>query len=268
VEDFYAERRQRQVQQAGQTAEAQARAQAVVRDEGRPARVQEAGETAESEARGRVAAPPPPRQDFRYTPDFQGIEPIPGSVAAREAADREKADRIRRETAQQTGGTVIRAIDRADELIRTSVLPTTGLFAERLSGVGGTGARNLRESLNTIRANIGFDQLNQMRQSSPTGGALGNVSNQEIAYLQAVMGSLDQSQSEGELRRNLRALREAYEEIVNYGLGNRPPVQIPGPGGRGTAEPPRDGMPGARQPPAAAPGEIRLPSGIIIRPIQ
>ena len=242
VEDFYAGRRQRQVQQAGQTAEA--------------------------EARGRVAAPPAPRQDFRYTPDFQGVEPIPGSVAAREAADREKAARVRRETEQQTGGTVIRAINDAEKTIRTAVLPTTGFFAERLSGMGGTAARNLRADLETIRSNIGFDQLNQMRQASPTGGALGNVSNQEIAYLQAVMGSVDQSQSEAQLRRNLSRLRDAYLEIVNYGLGNRPPVEIPGPGGRGTAEPPRDGMPGARQPPAAAPGEIRLPSGVTIRPIQ
>lgn len=247
VDDFYAGRRQRQVEQAGATAEA--------------------------EARGRVAAPPAPRQDFRYTPDFQGVEPIPGSVAAREAADREKAARVRRETEQQTGGTVIRAIDDAEKTIRTAVLPTTGFFAERLSGVGGTAARNLREDLNTIRSNIGFDQLNQMRQASPTGGALGNVSNQEIAYLQAVMGSVDQSQSEAQLRRNLRRLREAYLEIVNYGLGNRPPVEIPNPGDRGSAEPaPRDGVPDGRRPAAGAtpavPGEIRTPMGLTIRPIQ
>jgi hypothetical protein len=235
--------------------------------------VTQAGATAEAEARGRVAAPSAPRQDFRYTPDFQAVEPIPGSVAARETADREKAARVRRETEQQTGGTVIRAIDDAEKTIRTAVLPTTGFFAERLSGVGGTAARNLREDLNTIRSNIGFDQLNQMRQASPTGGALGNVSNQEIAYLQAVMGSVDQSQSEAQLRRNLSRLRDAYLEIVNYGLGNRPPVEIPGPGNRGTAEPPpRDGVPDGRRPAAgatpAAPSEIRTPMGLTIRPIQ
>ena len=205
-----------------------------------------------------------------------GMRPIPGSPAAREEADRAKAAGVRAEATQQTGGTVIGAIDRANEIMRTATLPTTGFLGERFANVGGTGARDLAGSLNTIRANIGFDQLNQMRQASPTGGALGNVSNQEIAYLQAVLGDLSQSQSGGELQRNLRRMREAYEEIVNYGLGNRPPVQIPGPGGRGTAEPPpradaaasRDGMPGARQPPAAAPGEIRTQSGIIIRPIQ
>lgn len=230
---------------------------------------------------------PPPAQMGPIPPGFRaiydergrpvGMEPIPGSPAAREAERAEQAGRVRTEAAQQTGGTVIRSIDRAEEIMRTSVLPTTGFFADFLAGRGGTGARDLRGNLDTIRANIGFDQLNQMRQASPTGGALGNVSNQEIAYLQAVMGSVDQSQSEGELRRNLRRLREAYDEIVNYGLGNRPPVQIPGPGGRGTAEPPRPAEPAARRPGAETPrpgaetqrpGEIRTQSGIIIRPIQ
>jgi hypothetical protein len=247
VEDLYAGRRQRQVEQAGRTAEA--------------------------EALGRVSAPPAPRQDFRYTQDFQAVEPIPGSVAAREATDREKAERVRRESEQQAGFTVMRAIDDAERTIRTAVLPTTGFFAERLSGVGGTAARNLRADLETIRANIGFDQLNQMRQASPTGGALGNVTNQELTFLQSVMGSVDQSQSEDQFLRNLRRLRDAFEEVIHYGRGNRPPVQIPGPGGRGTAEPPpREGASDARRPAAgAAPtasGEIRLPSGLTIRPLQ
>jgi len=221
----------------------------------------------------RRVALPAPRQDFRYTPDFQAVEPIPGSEAAREAAERARSERVRREATQQTGSVVIRAIDDAEKTMRTAVLPTTGFFAERLSGIGGTAARNLRADLETIRSNIGFDQLNQMRQASPTGGALGNVSNQEITYLQAVMGSIDQSQSEAQLRRNLQRMREAYYEIVNYGLGNRPPVQIPGPGGRGSAEPPpRDGVPDGRRPAAGAtpatPGEIRLPSGVTLRPLQ
>jgi hypothetical protein len=221
-----------------------------------------------------IGAIPP---GYEVVRDDQGrvtsMQAIPGSPAASEEARRAEATRIRTEGTQQTGGTVVRSIDRAEELMRTSTLPTTGFLGERFANIGGTGARDLRANLDTIRANIGFDQLNQMRQASPTGGALGNVSNQEINYLQAVLGSVDQSQSAGELQRNLRRLREAYEEIVHFGLGNRPPVQIPGPGGRGTAEPPpRDGVPDGRRPAAgaapAAPGEIRTPSGFIIRPIQ
>lgn len=229
VEDFYAGRRQRQVEQAGQTAEA--------------------------EARGRVSAPPAPRQDFRYTPGFEGVEPIPGSQAAQEREQSERAERVRREATQQTGGTVIRAIDEIQQTMRTARLPTTGFFGEQLSTVGGTAANNIRANLRTINSNIAFNELNQMRQSSPTGAALGNVTNQELDLLKSVVASLEQSQTQEQFLRNLRRVREVYYEIVNYGLGNRPPVQIPGPGGRGTAEPP-------------ARGEIRTPSGLTIRPIQ
>lgn len=233
VDDFYAGRRLRQVEQAGQTAEA--------------------------EARGRVSAPPAPRQDFRYTQDFQAVEPIPGSQAAQEREQSQRAERVRREATERAGGTVIRAINDIEQTMRTAALPTTGFFGERLSNVGGTAANDIRASLDTVRANIGFDQLNQMRQASPTGGALGNVTERELNFLQAVLGSVDQSQTEAQFRQNLRRLRDVYYEIVNYGLGNRPPVQIPGPGGRGTAEPP---------PRTGASGEIRTPSGLTIRPIQ
>jgi hypothetical protein len=213
---------------------------------------------------------------YEVVRDDQGrvnsMRPIPGSPAAIEAERAAAAAGVRAETTKQTGATVIGAIDRAEEIMRTSALPTTGFLGERFANIGGTGARDLAGSLNTIRANIGFDQLNQMRQASPTGGALGNVSNQEIAFLQAVLGDLGQSQSAGELQRNLRRMRDAYDEIVNFGLGNRPPVQIPGPGGRGTAEPPARGGPASAVPrgtaPAERPGEIRTPSGLIIRPIQ
>lgn len=232
VEDFYAGRRQRGVEQAGQTAEA--------------------------EARGRVSAPPAPRQDFRYTQDFQAVEPIPGSQAAQERERGERAERVRRETTQQMGGTVIRAIDDIQQTMRTATFPTTGYFGQQLSTLGGSAANNIRTDIETIRSNIGFDQLNQMRQASPTGAALGSITERELNFLQSVLGSLDQSQTEAQFLRNLRRLRETYIEIINYGLGDRPPVQIPGPGGRGTPEPPR----------AGASGEIRSPSGLIIRPIQ
>jgi len=193
-----------------------------------------------------------------------GMRLIPNSPAAAEAERAATATRVRTENTQRTGVRMIDAIDRAEEIIRTSTLPTTGLFADRLASIGGTGARDLAGSLRTIQSNIGFDELNRMRQESPTGGALGNVSNQEIAYLQAVQGDVGQSQSEGELRRNLRRLREAYLEVIHYGLGNRPPVQLPGPGNRGTAEPPRGGQGTTTQ----RPGEMRTPGGITIRPIQ
>ena len=98
---------------------------------------------------------------------------------------------------------------------------TTGLFGALLSRVGGTEANNLRSQLATIKSNIGFDKLQSMREASPTGGALGNVSEKENEYLQSVLGNVEQSQSPEQLKKNLMRLREAYLDIV-HGINNRP----------------------------------------------
>jgi len=82
------------------------------------------------------------------------------------------------------------------------------------AGVGGvlknlpaTDARTLDGILTSIKANIGFDKLQQMRADSPTGGALGQVSDFENKLLQAVQGSLDQLQSGRVLKKNLEAIK-------------------------------------------------------------
>ena len=60
-----------------------------------------------------------------------------------------------------------------------------------------------------------------MREASPTGGALGQVSTFELQNLMAVFGSLEQSQSNEELQYNLRRLQQVYNDIV-HGPGNHP----------------------------------------------
>ena len=64
-----------------------------------------------------------------------------------------------------------------------------------------------------------------MRDASPTGGALGQVSERELGFLQSVFGSLDQSQTAEELQYNLELLRYVYNSIV-HGEGNHP-YQMP-----------------------------------------
>ena len=69
-----------------------------------------------------------------------------------------------------------------------------------------------------------------MREASPTGGALGQVSNQELSALQGVFGNLDQANNASELKYNLKLLQNIYNNIV-HGKGNHsfphPDVQPP-----------------------------------------
>ena len=65
----------------------------------------------------------------------------------------------------------------------------------------------------TIKSSIGFDRLQQMREESPTGGALGQVSELELVTLQATLGSLDLNQSKENILYNLKRLEEIYINI-------------------------------------------------------
>lgn len=93
-------------------------------------------------------------------------------------------------------------IDEAKKLVG----PTTAGYGANLSGVQGTDAANLAAKLQTITANIGFDQLQKMRDESPTGGALGQVAVQELEALQSVLGSIKQGQSPAQLKESLDKL--------------------------------------------------------------
>ena len=74
----------------------------------------------------------------------------------------------------------------------------------------------MREKLDTIRANVGFLQLQEMRNNSPTGGALGQVSEFENKLLQSVKGSLDQYQSSEQLKANLEQIKNDYLRLKDY----------------------------------------------------
>jgi hypothetical protein len=127
--------------------------------------------------------------------------------------------------------TVTDAIDKA---ISQANGWTTGLTGSAMSAVPGTQAHNLQNTLNTIKANIGFDKLQAMRENSPTGGALGQVSDMENRLLQSVWGSIEQSQTKEQLVENLnkiKAIRErftalkeqAYEQdVARFGAANVP----------------------------------------------
>ena len=73
-----------------------------------------------------------------------------------------------------------------------------------------TDARNLQAKLETVKANLGFDRLQQMRDNSPTGGALGAVAVQELTALQSTVASLDQLQSPPQLRNALDKIDRHY----------------------------------------------------------
>ena len=113
--------------------------------------------------------------------------------AKTEAAKVEAMPRLEQAIASRslTTKNLLDTIEEAKKLVG----PTTAGYGANLAGVQGTDAANLAAKLQTITANIGFDQLQKMRDESPTGGALGQVAVQELEALQSVLGSIKQGQS-------------------------------------------------------------------------
>jgi hypothetical protein len=114
---------------------------------------------------------------------------------------------------------VLNKIDEAEKLVGKG---TTG-FGSYLSVVPGTPARELSTVIGTIKARLGFDQLQQMRNASPTGGALGQVSNRELASLEGALASLDQGLSADALKQNLKQIKESYSRWQQTAAGKLPP---------------------------------------------
>ncbi len=114
----------------------------------------------------------------------------------RDTAEEKKQEKIEKQ--QQAADIAIGAADRVINEVKQARDKVSGFTAGAgalLSFVPLTEAKDLSKRLTTIKANLGFDRLQQMRDASPTGGALGQVAVQELIALQSTIASLDQDQS-------------------------------------------------------------------------
>ena len=153
---------------------------------------------------------PKPEPGFRFGPSGELI-PIPGGTPY----EKRREEELRKEASRRE------SIDKANSLIKkidtaiSEIGPlTTGIGGALLKNVPATSAKNLNETLKTVKANIGFDTLQGLRESSKSGGALGPVSDRENELLQTARGSLDQKQSDDQLISNLKDLRKHYSNVI------------------------------------------------------
>jgi hypothetical protein len=100
---------------------------------------------------------------------------------------------------------VLKTID--DVLPRVNAL-TSGFGGKQLSKISGTDALDVQRDIDTIIANLGFEELQEMRNNSKTGGALGNVVVKELELLQSVKSNIQTDQSPSQLRKNLEKARK------------------------------------------------------------
>lgn len=133
-------------------------------------------------------------------------------------ADKEKADQARQAQvlkARDIIGTVDRVMARMGSL-------EAGIAGAALSKVPGTAAYDVARQIETIKANLGFQELQEMRAMSPTGGALGAIAVQELVALQSTVANLDIGQSEQQLKSNLGRIKSHYQRWLAAVEGRAP----------------------------------------------
>lgn len=134
-----------------------------------------------------------------------------GEIAAQGAQTRQTA------TAKQTPTDTTNAYgDERRARTLQSVRDLRGQVSGWTVGAGGllanlptTDARSFRGKLDTLKANIAFNELAEMRAASKTGGALGSVAVRELALLENSQGNLDQLQRPEDLAAELDRIEQS-----------------------------------------------------------
>lgn len=94
-----------------------------------------------------------------------------------------------------------------------------------IKGIGGTPGYNLDKELVPVRANAFIQNLQTMRNNSPTGGAVGNVSNSEGEKLSSTDAILDVGQSREQLQREIdRTLQAMSRHVPGLDVSNPVPL--------------------------------------------
>jgi len=149
-----------------------------------------------------------------------GLSTIPGGPAAQDLAESEDQDRSKKNNYR---GTYKHQMEWVDKAVAAVSPHTTGILGKGLSSVPGTDRKALEGYIKTLQAAMGFDRLQQMRNESKTGGALGQVSNIELDLLTSSIVNLDPDQPPDVLVDNLNYLKQHYGNFLSALDGVMPP---------------------------------------------
>ena len=229
--------RLKQAQAAPQQPRAPGAPIAVIGPNGRPVYVTPEQAIGQSPVRPAAAATggeprAKPPAGYRFTPGGD-LEPIPGGPASPGLApkDIQKREAVYPQATQSVNGFTTKSDQFIKELERLRDDPglnqITGSIYGRTPSVSREGSR-AQALYDKIFAKGGFQALQDMREASKTGGALGNVSNEEGRRLEkSIVGGLDRTQNIADVQQGINDLideirtsqarvREAYDTTYEY----------------------------------------------------
>lgn len=136
-----------------------------------------------------------PQPGFRYEYDEQGNPvqaiPIPGTEAAMEAEAEAAKQSEQQGQAEVSTSVITTAAQRARDAAKAR---WTGAVGQPIAGLNPlTASAEAARQVEVLKAQAKAENLTSMRQASPTGAAMGNVSNADIQLLADKSGALDPS---------------------------------------------------------------------------
>ena len=175
-----------------------------------------------SEYRKRYGSNPPANHIWtgREVRNEQGLmvpELVAVGEAARKIAEGEGKAGERAETARQRANIVGQHVGAIRKMVADESFfsPVTGVGGSLMANIPASKAHDMQQRLATLKALVGFKTLNEMRAQSRTGGALGNITERELSFLQSVIGSLEQSQSQAQFLENLALVERAFKRAID-----------------------------------------------------
>lgn len=170
-----------------------------------------------------------PDGQVRITDGRVQLVPIQGGPAAAELSQAAETQRFGQKVEAEKFGRLQGDVTRAIDLAREGY--GTGAFSMLAALPIPSDARTLGNVVDTLKANLGFEAIQAMRDASPTGGALGQVTERELGFLQSTVANLDTGAGEEELTRQLNKVRNHLTTLRDISQGT---YQIPSAiGGRG-----------------------------------
>lgn len=195
-------------------------------------------------------SPGGPKMAYQITPGKTGPQvqtaPIGGTEQPTQAETLDVKARAKTNAAYPKASAAFRFSDNKldtliEDVIRLKANPglsgVTGLVYGRTPGITDA-ARSAEADIEALKARGGFNELREMRIQSPTGGALGNVSDREGVKLEAAFAALKQTQSTEDYKKKLDLLlsqlkvskgliKQAFDEEYGYKNGNAPDSAAP-----------------------------------------
>ena len=144
-----------------------------------------------------------------------GIREIQIPSERREAQDRQRIEQTRRmaRTVTQDLGIFLEALDDVGALAGMNN-PIGGFIQAGRSSLPRTPENRMRTFMESALANVGFNELQAMRENSPTGGALGNVTERQLEMLQSVLGRWKPTLSVEDQTFIAQRISNIYMEII------------------------------------------------------